>query len=70
MASLPWCDGLLADDGLHRVAADADESTEPVPLNWHLHPPGDNGLDEMHGDDGNLDEPVLTSEELRALLQE
>lgn len=79
-------DGLLADDGLHRTAAGAfpvetiasDESSnaavrEPISLSA---PDASNSPQSVQrdmdfdADDANVGEPVLTADELRALLQE
>jgi hypothetical protein len=59
-------DGLLADDGLHRVAL--SPSSEPIVR------PTENDTDDsapqMPDRDLSVGEPVLTADELRALLQE
>jgi hypothetical protein len=76
-------DGLLADDGLHRTAAGAfpvetvpSGLREPINLSAEdAHdaqdappPPRERAVD--NNDDANVAEPVLTADELRALLQE
>jgi len=79
-------DGLLAEDGLHRTGAGAfpvETVTEasraplnlataaPVPIQEQLPPPpAPREGDFDHTDDANIAEPVLTADELRALLQE
>jgi hypothetical protein len=71
-------DGLLADDGLHRIASPAGEPAaalapepfEPTTTEFAAHATG--GDDRSH-DDGSHDPstgPVLTADELRALLHE
>jgi hypothetical protein len=67
-------DGLLADDGLHRTAiggplASPTESTAPLPIPPRPEPPAPPEPDPSFDDD-TLGEPVLSAEELRALLQE
>ena len=76
-------DGLLADDGLHRTGAGAFP-VETVESPWHaplnlptavptLEPtplPAPRDAEFDHSDDANIAEPVLTADELRALLQE
>ena len=70
-------DGLLADDGLHRTAAGAFAvETIPgglrAPINLPA-VPAPEPLREAHVDnteDANIAEPVLTADELRALLEE
>jgi hypothetical protein len=72
-------DGLLTDDGLHRTAAGAFPvetitgeprppmslpTTGPAPVQESREPAVDNT------EDANIAEPVLTADELRALLQE
>ena len=78
-------DGLLADDGLHRIAVGPMEQTDcdaaEVPLSASFLAAGDS--DEVapadlssgqsphrHEIDNTLSEPVLSADELRALLQE
>src|SRR4051812_49274654 len=73
-------DGLLADDGLHRVAKSAAEGTSESP---DVPPPVQSTTTEFaaragdpnagsHDDSGNdpTDGPILTADELRALLHE
>jgi hypothetical protein len=71
-------DGLLADDGLHRIASPqnvpdilpiSQPPPQPIPLtqNESEHAPETNHL---IPDDSSVGEPVLTADELRALLQE
>jgi hypothetical protein len=71
-------DGLLADDGLHRIASPQNvpdilpitqPPPQPIPLtqNESGHPSETNNL---IPDDSSVGEPVLTADELRALLQE
>jgi hypothetical protein len=69
-------DGLLADDGLHRVAGTAAPSTSPAPpatvVNSAITAPVVTSLeaqDELHDEAGSPG-PILTPDELRALLQE
>lgn len=70
-------DGLLTDDGLHRTAS-TDASpiapTSSAPASPFSRGTGKTGVDEPHPDDFDLDpspgEPVLTADELRALLKE
>jgi hypothetical protein len=59
-------DGLLADDGLHRVAL--SPSAEPIvrPMEADT----DDSAAQMPDRDLSVGEPVLTADELRALLQE
>ncbi len=66
-------DGLLADDGLHRIAAVGPASAslpEPIPSATEVAIPEA----AEHADAGSVEtapgEPVLTSDELRALLQD
>jgi DNA-binding NarL/FixJ family response regulator len=67
-------DGLLADDGLHRIAitSAASESATQAPTFRAAEPPPGNA----HAADDEVErelaigEPVLTADELRALLQE
>jgi hypothetical protein len=70
-------DGLLADDGLHRTAAGAfpmetlpGELRSPITLPPEA--PQDAPPRDVHDpdEDANIAEPVLTADELRALLQE
>jgi hypothetical protein len=70
-------DGLLADDGLHRIASPVSDPltrspvesiTIPTPMPSAAHP--EDTLPEGAGDDTSVSEPVLTADELRALLQE
>ena len=72
-------DGLLAEDGLHRIAdssPDEDDSpsqstSQPVLVDSSTTQGcATESMDDFSGDDGSLGEPVLSSEELRALLQE
>jgi hypothetical protein len=60
-------DGLLADDGLHRIGREADAvTTRPAASDRaRAHP-----AEPLELDDVSIGEPVLTSDELRALLQE
>jgi len=60
-------DGLLSEDGLHRIAitAAADASAAPAPV-MHEQIPEDDSMDAEMA----IGEPVLTADELRALLQE
>jgi DNA-binding NarL/FixJ family response regulator len=62
-------DGLLSDDGLHRIAITAAaDSSAPVPVSIvHTNEPEEE--DSMESEMG-IGEPVLTADELRALLQE
>ncbi len=71
-------DGLLADDGLHRIASPQNvpdilpitqPPPQPIPLtqNESEHASETNNL---IPDDSSVGEPVLTADELRALLQE
>jgi DNA-binding NarL/FixJ family response regulator len=62
-------DGLLSEDGLHRIAitAAAESSTPPAPV---IQQPEESEDDEQMDSDMSIGEPVLTAEELRALLQE
>jgi hypothetical protein len=72
-------DGLLDDEGLHRIAAlpAADAVYQPVPqpqtiVSFQQRPDEDETV-EQDGFESPLDpvgEPVLTAEELRALLQD
>jgi DNA-binding NarL/FixJ family response regulator len=59
-------DGLLSDDGLHRIAitAAAGQSTQ-MPVMQPAEPADDETENDM-----SVGEPVLTADELRALLQE
>ena len=61
-------DGLLAEDGLHRVAAEPVESTDASPSEREKSV--ESMSDDFGGDDAGLGEPVLSADELRALLQE
>jgi len=72
-------DGLLAEDGLHRIALTlAPEATTQMPASTVLRSNESNAGDERAhpNDDAGVDadlaigEPVLTADELRALLQE
>jgi len=74
-------DGLLADDGLHRTAAGAfPVETVPSGLRSTMAMPSDEDSTlqssysresvDAANDDANVAEPVLTADELRALLQE
>jgi hypothetical protein len=78
-------DGLLADDGLHRTGAGAfPVETVDSPLHAPINlppiavsppqeqtpPPAPRESEFDHSDDANIAEPVLTADELRALLQE
>jgi hypothetical protein len=79
-------DGLLADDGLHRTGAGAFPvetvadaprallnlpTPAPGPIQEQLPPPpAPREGDFDNTDDANIAEPVLTADELRALLQE
>ena len=77
-------DGLLAEDGLHRTGAGAFPvetvadapraplnlaTAAPVPIH-EPPPPAPREGDFDNTDDANIAEPVLTADELRALLQE
>jgi hypothetical protein len=63
-------DGLLSDDGLHRIAmvqpADPISPMRPA-AEQEVHVSADDSSDDC---DPGIGEPVLTAEELRALLQE
>jgi hypothetical protein len=78
-------DGLLADDGLHRIAGAADEAAaavsraasppepfEPTTTEFAAHAGGGVDDDASGHDDASHDPPgpVLTADELRALLHE
>jgi hypothetical protein len=71
-------DGLLGDEGLHRIAAPTMvESETPVPFAGapiQLPQPAPESEaashEELQSDDPSVGEPVLTADELRALLQE
>jgi hypothetical protein len=71
-------DGLLADDGLHRIAT---QSSAPIPVVPLKAPESSVQLavdstlnksesDALIGEEHSVNEPVLTADELRALLQE
>jgi len=68
-------DGLLADDGLHRIAITpaTSEAAAPVPA---FRPPEEPAAEQSRSADDEAEhelaigEPVLTADELRALLQE
>ncbi|MGH7178308.1 MAG: hypothetical protein ACREJC_13085, partial [Tepidisphaeraceae bacterium] len=67
-------DGLLASDGLHRVAAPASDGTSIIDSD-HANTASVEGgqaadADTLPSDDPGISEPVLTSDELRALLHE
>jgi hypothetical protein len=64
-------DGLLADDGLHRIAmpASAEPSIRP-PTSDESEPDSENSASQAIDRDPSIGEPVLTADELRALLQE
>ncbi len=55
-------DGLLSDDGLHRIAFSANETT--------IKPAESPRLADEPDDEPGVNEPILTADELRALLQE
>jgi len=60
-------DGLLAEDGLHRIAQDdKDTAMHRIQMNRVA----SRALQAMEVDDVPIGEPVLTSDELRALLQD
>jgi hypothetical protein len=61
-------DGLLGDDGLHRIAMTAQAEAAPTPSTMSKAFEADE--DEPAEADFGGGEPVLTAEELRALLQE
>ena len=61
-------DGLLSEDGLHRIAITAAAEYTAPQLN-HAHAE-DNRDSENIESEMNMGEPVLTADELRALLQE
>ena len=70
-------DGLLADDGLHRTAAGAFPvetlpSGPSEPITTETEAPQQLSRSDHHDpdDDANIAEPVLSADELRALLQE
>jgi hypothetical protein len=69
-------DGLLGEDGLHRIAIPAAASPEPAPvrLNTTVTPLATQNSGAARAaddaDDIPMNEPVLTADELRALLQE
>jgi DNA-binding NarL/FixJ family response regulator len=60
-------DGLLSEDGLHRIAitAAAESPVAPAPV-MQPQMPEEDSMDA----DMSIGEPVLTADELRALLQE
>jgi len=69
-------DGLLADDGLHRTATGAPSEITPAPLAAGGSPrasaepaPAPDPASSSR-DDSTISEPVLTADELRALLQD
>jgi hypothetical protein len=64
-------DGLLDDDGLHRIAMNLAGATEP-PMSQPEAPPlrSADSCDETPADDDSSGEPILSADELRALLQE
>ena len=61
-------DGLLSEDGLHRIAITA--AAEFVPPTQMVQPQPQMEDEEQNDSDMTLGEPVLTADELRALLQE
>jgi hypothetical protein len=72
-------DGLLADDGLHRIASGpvsdatvargpSESITIPAPIAPAAH--SEDVTHEGSTDETSVSEPVLTADELRALLQE
>jgi hypothetical protein len=67
-------DGLLSDDGLHRIGVPAaDSSSLPADLPVDAQAPVEShitGSLDTAGHDDAIGEPVLTADELRALLQE
>jgi hypothetical protein len=69
-------DGLLAEDGLHRIASSgtgemsvARSTPESIPIPITLETPTE-PAHEVLSDEPLVSEPVLTADELRALLQE
>jgi hypothetical protein len=64
-------DGLLDDDGLHRIAMNVSETAPPA---WRPQPQASTATqeaeDRVDADEGSSGEPVLSADELRALLQE
>ncbi len=58
-------DGLLGDDGLHRLGGTSAAAVEPAPPPPAVVPPPVDNADLLRAS-----EPILTAEELRALLQE
>jgi DNA-binding NarL/FixJ family response regulator len=61
-------DGLLSEDGLHRIAITA--AAEYTAPHAHHEQSQDTRDSETMESDMNMGEPVLTADELRALLQE
>jgi len=62
-------DGLLSEDGLHRIAITAAaESSAPAPV--PVAQPDERDEEDSMESDMSIGEPVLTADELRALLQE
>jgi hypothetical protein len=69
-------DGLLADDGLHRIASPQNVpdilpiTQSPAHLPPQHEPEPASETNNLIPDDSSVGEPVLTADELRALLQE
>jgi hypothetical protein len=63
-------DGLLAEDGLHRIGQPAQTTPLHLSADRAAAEPESNDTEAHETDDTQLGEPVLTSDELRALLQD
>jgi hypothetical protein len=63
-------DGLLAEDGLHRVANPAPVSPQPTPADPAETATHAEHEETAHEEQANATDPVLSADELRALLHE